>query len=814
MNSFIKFTYSLLFVLMAVHLSAQPLRVVKYETKLEVADNAAKSGDYFGAIEWYTKAYEESKDLNLQIAIADLYVIARDFTRAEKIYDRILKKDKEKEFEDVRVDYAKVMKSQGKYAEALREFNTVIADPEADDSLKTVAKFELSGIELMDKLAPNLEAIVSSVTGKVNSSSAESAPVQSQDGSLYFSSFNRKKEIILDGKEGDYEAKLYTATKNDKGEYDKVTPLPENINRPGFNSGGVSFSRDGRRMYFTRATLSNNKVEKSILFVSNKGAEGWGAPAEVAELKGDYNIKHPIMGELFGGEVLFFASNMLGGQGGYDIYYAPVSGGVHGKPINLGPTVNTKKDEITPYYNNGSLYFSSTGHPGIGGFDIFYATWDGSSWKDLTNIGFNYNSAYDDTFLRFNDSGSSGYMVSNRPNKSKLKIKGSDTCCDDIFSVYIRELVVDLLVNVEDPAGPLNGAGIELYDLTIGGYPDTKTNVNTNTFNFPLEIDREYKFVVAKEGYFPDTVSFNTNGILDDYTVKKTVKLKKDPNYNPNDPNKNNDPNGGGGEIVVIKKNEAIRLNNIYYEYDKYDILPDAEQDLSILQELMEEYPDMVIELSSHTDARGNDSYNQSLSLKRAQSAKSWLVERGVDASRIKGVGYGEKQILNRCKNDVRCSEEEHRLNRRTEFKLIGGPASIEINSKMFENKGGDRSSEAKKTTTSGKQSFSSQKKVPVIAFDKSYLELGEIKRGEKKEVVFGFTNIGRADLIIDVATTCKCTDITWPKEPVKPGERGFIKGIYDTTNEMPGKAKKIIDIYGNTDPIVVEAKFEAIIID
>jgi peptidoglycan-associated lipoprotein len=814
MNSNIKITLSFLLFLFTTNLIAQPLRVVKYETKLEVADESAKAGDYYGAIEWYTKAYEESKDLNLQIAIADLYVIARDFPKAEKIYDRILKRDKEKEFEEVRLDYARVMKGQGKYKEALKEFNTVIADPEADDSLKNVAKFELSGIELMEKMAPNLEAVVSPIAGKINSASAESAPVQSQDGSLYFSSYNRKKEVILDGKEGSFEAKLYTAQKNDKGEYDKVEALPENINRPGFNSGGVSFSKDGRRMYFTRATLSNNKVEKSVLFVSTKGAEGWGAAREVVELKGDFNVKHPIMGDLFGGEVLFFTSNMVGGKGGYDLYYCPMSGGEVGKPINLGSVVNTAKDEITPYYNNGTLYFSSTGHAGIGGFDIFYATWTGSAWQEVTNIGFNYNSAFDDMFLRFNDSGSSGFLVSNRPSKTKAKIKGSDMCCDDIFSVYIRELVVDLLVTVEDDKGPLKGAGTELYDLTIGGYPDTKTNVNTNTFNHPLEIDRDYKVIVAKEGYFPDTFSFNTNGILDDYTVKKTVKLRKDPNY---DPNKNNNPNDGG-DVVIIKKNEAIRLNNIYYDYDKYNILPDAEQDLSILQGLMEDYPDMVIELSSHTDARGNDAYNQSLSLNRAKSAREWLVEQGINASRIKAVGYGEKQILNRCKNDVRCSEEEHRLNRRTEFKLIGGPSSIEINSKSFENRGGNRSTELQKTPTSGKQSFGTkidlQKKAPIITFVKPKLDLGKIVRGEKKEVIFEFTNTGLSDLIIEIATTCKCTDITWPTEPVKPGQKGSIKGIYDTKNEVPGRSKKTIDIYSNTDPIVVEAKFEATIVE
>ena len=400
-------------------LAAQPMTMVDYNTKLQVADQAASEGDYYGAIEWYTKAFEESKDLNLQLAIADLYVLARDFNKAEKIYDRILKRDKKREYEDIRIDFAKVLKSQGKYREALSEYNTILGDAEATDSLKAIARFELKGIEMMDNLAPNLEAIVNYLPGKVNSGSAETSPAIGPDGSLYFSSFNRKKEIILDGSEKDYHAKLFTAEKNDKGEYDKITALPENINRTEFNTAGAAFSRDGKRMYFTRALLQNNNIESSTLFVSTRGDAGWSAPREITELKGDFIVKHPYVGELFGNEVLFFSSNMLGGLGGYDLFYSQIKGDSYGIPTNLGNVINTAATEVRPYYTNGTLYFSSNGHPNIGGFDIFYANWNGFNWEGLTNIGFNYNSAYDDLFFRFNESGSSGFLVSNRPNKDK-----------------------------------------------------------------------------------------------------------------------------------------------------------------------------------------------------------------------------------------------------------------------------------------------------------------------------------------------------------------------------------------------------------
>ena len=134
-------------------------------------------------------------------------------------------------------------------------------------------------------------------------------------------------------------------------------------------------------------------------------------------------------------------------------------------------------------------------------------------------------------------------------------------------------------------------------------------------------------------------------------------------------------------EIITetITRNEPIRMNNIYYDFDDTKILSDAEKDLSELYGLMIKYPDMVIELSSHTDAQGRSTYNEDLSQRRAQSATNWLIDQGISKKRIKPVGYGESVILNRCKNGVKCSDDEHRENRRTEFRIIAGPQTIEI---------------------------------------------------------------------------------------------------------------------------------------
>ena len=786
-----------LIILGVVGMEAQPVSSVSYETMIKVADESAEKKDYANAIDWFEKAYKESKDKDLKIVIGDLQMLLRDYKKAARAYDRALKRDKDGTYEYIRVDYAKALKYQGLYREALAELRTVASTTD-DDSTKQIALFEIDGIEKMDTYAQNLEAVIDFAGKKINSGSGENSPMRFNDGSLYFSSFNRKTAIEIDDEEG-YEAKIYSAAKDDEGEYEKPKALNKRINREGYNSAGVSFSGDGRIMYFTRAKLNVNEIEESVIYKAPRTDSGWGAAEDVENINGDYIAMHPIEGELFGNKVLFFTANMEGGFGGYDLYYSTMTGENYSTPVNLGESINTKGDEVTPFYQNGTLYFSTDGRPGLGGFDIWYATWNGSSFEDITNMGFNYNSAQDDQYLRFTPGGSSGFMTSNRPHKDKRKLKGSDTCCDDIYTIQLREIVIDLLVNVNDENGPLKEATVELIDLSIADETDgmqSKTNVIGNDFNFLLDADHKYRVVVSKEGYYPDTtVSFNTVGLLDSYTVKKNVTLKPLP---PTEPTEEDG-------IVIIEANKPIRLNNIYYDFDKWNILPDAEDDLAYLKSLMDDYPDMVIELSSHTDARGESPYNQRLSQKRAQSAKNWLVADGVNTQRIKAVGYGEAVITNQCVDGVRCSDSEHRINRRTEFKIIAGPKTIKIKTEVIRKKSS--------SSTGGAQSYIHQH-YPIFSFVRDSIHLGTLVKGETKEVEYHFTNTGDEDLIIEVVTACKCTDLKWPKEPIKPGAKGVISVVYDSNTQHLGENVKVIDIIANTERLVTEVRFSTLLVE
>ena len=673
---------TLTIVLIAALCSAQPIRTNSFKQKVEAAELAESQYNYAGALDWFEQAYDDLRDQRsrddnspkdkFSLKIADLSYQIRDYKKAVKTYKRILDKDDEGQYNSYILNYAKSLKASAKYDDALKEFTRFISLGADAEKIKE-AEFEIEGIMLLQGLEPNLETSFTSLGKNVNSGSGEFSPRENaEDGNLYYGSFNRSDAIEVANEEDDYHAKIYVAEKDDEGKFEKADPLPETINRKGYHSANVAFSRDGKTMYFTRVQTTGTEITSSEIMVSYKKDTGWSAADPIGGgLNGDWHSKHPAIGQLYGKDVIFFSSDMDGGEGGMDIYYANIRGdGSFSSPVNLGKDINTAKEDLAPFYHDGTLYYSTDGLPSLGGFDIYYTVWDGSKWSSSENLGFGFNTSYDDLYFSMNADGKSGYVVSNRPSEGKKRLK-SKTCCDDIFHFNIKEVVIDLLAIVVDGEdAPINGATVKLQNTTdpVSNPTDMKYNALGNEFAFPLDSDFEYKAVITVDGYYPDSISFNTAGILDNYTVQKKVTLRPIPVEPEFDT-----------VIETVTMNEAIRMSNIYYDFDDDKILPDAEKDLNELYGLMIKYPDMVIELSSHTDAQGVSKYNELLSQRRAQSATNWLLNKGISEERIKPVGYGESVILNRCTNGVRCSDDEHRQNRRTEFKIIAGPQTIEI---------------------------------------------------------------------------------------------------------------------------------------
>jgi len=667
-----------LLALVANNLSAQPLNRSTPDAMLKSAKEAEASGNPYAALEYYEDIYDATKDKEANIRIAVLNFELRDYQRAEKILSRVVQRDRGNLYPELKYLYAMTLKHNGKYADAEDMFGQVIAD-NLDSALMVKSRLEIAGCKLGRKAKEPELLKVNNLGKKTNSPQTEASPSYS-GGELYFTSLAAKGVVTLDGKEGDWYSKVYTATPSAQpgGEYGEPKVLGTQVNREEWHQGNVYVAPDGKTMYFTRVETENNYVKTSKIYISHKGADGWGAATEVTGVNGDYIAKHPCEGELFGEKVLFFVANIPGGKGGFDIYYATrKTDGVYGLPVNIGEVINTPGEEASPFYQDGKLYFSSNGHPSLGGLDVFESQWNGSVWSTPAPLPAGINTSLDDQYYTRSADGYSGYLVSNRPGPNNLKSK---TCCDDIYAWEIERIKVELVATTfrlrkkdEKTNPPLEGCTVQVIDVSDKNplSVDTKTNGAANDFMFTLLPDKSYIVIAEREGFQPDTVTFNTTG------VKKTTKVEKKLTLRTKRPPK--------PATRIVKRDEPIRLNSIYYDFDKADILPDAEKDLQFLVNLMNKYPDMKIELSSHTDAQGRDDYNERLSQRRADSAKVWMVGKGIVADRIVAVGYGEKVILNRCKNGVECPDEEHRFNRRTEFKIIAGPTSITIEEEVVE---------------------------------------------------------------------------------------------------------------------------------
>lgn len=859
----------------------QPINRPTYAVMIKTAQEQMEKKDYYRALEYYEQAYEESKDIELAILIADLNYMLRDYRDAEKWYSRALKPTKKNKnvdkWQDKRFEYARTLKMNEKYDEAIEEFDKYIQSA-TDPVRKDLAELEKVGCEFARVAKKPNEALTITNAGKeVNGKNSEySAFLTNDNKEMYFSSIVGDDIVVIEDEKSDFTAKIYKSTRDDKG-WAAPTVLDENINRPEFFNANVTLSPDGRRMFFNREKLSGNVLTESKIYMSENSGGSWKPANELAGVNGNFIAKSPAVGELFGNEVLFFASNMEGGQGGLDLYYSTYKGnGQYGDPINLGPKINTIGDEDTPFYRDGVLYFSSTGHPGIGGYDIFMTTWNGTLWSKPQNMGKGYNSSVDDLYFMLDQEGYHGFLVSNRPAEGSRSVKNK-TCCNDIYNVSLKKIEASLIAMSYDleTKEPLNGVTVELVELKDGKPKvlDSKTNSGGNNFDFPLELDRAYLIIASAENYQNDTATFNTVGLFDSKTYNEKLELKP------------------GRITKKIVRNEPFVLENILYDFDDDKILPPAEGDLQVIYDLMTKYPDMVIELSSHTDARGADEYNRQLSQRRAESARRWLTNKGITRARIEAKGYGETQpktvdarnaqkfpflkqgetlteaFINALLPDSAKFEAAHQLNRRTEFKIIAGPTSITIEEEQLiqignrkvdgsEPKTQPQKEEPKPKPNNQRRPAPSNKNrnkgnetpggdsirpvpvikiekpgispdsihplsslygkkdlkgLPIMQFEQRIYDMGKMKKGEIKEYTFHYTNAGDTPLEIDIISVCECTAYDFSPSVVKPGEKGWIKVVFDSSKKDES-GDSDVDIYlKNMDPVLDAPIFERV---
>ena len=439
------------------------------------------------------------------------------------------------------------------------------------------------------------------------------------------------------------------------------------------NDGTPAFTKDGSTVVFARGNTGKSKDPSPDvdLYMSKKTGNAWSEPERLS-------ISDSIAWDgspSFSADerTLYFSSNRRGGKGGVDLYRVPIdNSGRFGRPINLGSTINTPGDELFPYVSaNGKLYFSSDGHPSIGGLDLFVASRNESEIV-VEHLGVPINSIGDDFAISFSDS-TQGYISSNRPGG-----KGDDdiyffksTGSEDRWWTTAPPPVIDTLnkkivnyfvqVKVVDPSGN----PIDSVKINVRKNGQTLSNEKTNKKGFIELIDMaendELVFKCDKEDFITVRSSFSMEG----KTIPESL-LKKEMTDTTFQVIITMDRPEIGKEISKL-----YEINSIYYDLDKADIRTDAAEELDKIVQFLTDNTQMNLELGAHTDARASTGYNLKLSQRRAESAVNYIIRRGIAKDRIKPKGYGEGQLINECSDGVECPEEMHQQNRRTEFKII-----------------------------------------------------------------------------------------------------------------------------------------------
>ncbi|WP_316808874.1 OmpA family protein [Pedobacter agri] len=637
--------------LLAIELDTKAQYVIKD------ADKQYELFNYAKAVDLYEQAYKKKESLHAAERLATAYANMNDYKQAESWYAIASKMAGSKP--ENTLGYAKALQSNSKYSEAKVQYLNYI------DQKKDVTERQkdvwLSSCDSAVKWMKNPKQIELINQQALNSSQSDWGATTYQGGVVFTSD---RTNTGLESKESSPFLKFDGAKTPDKKIYgwtgngylklyikpsptDSLALFPIKTGTK-YHVGSASFTADGNTMYFTMTPIPNDleKVKNKPstvnveIYSSTKGADGkWGEP--VAFPYNDvnkYSVGDPFIST--SGTSLYFASNMPGGKGGTDVYVSlKTDAGEWGKPINL-EEINTTGNERSPVFDaNNNLFFASDGYVGMGGLDVFRALREGAGIGKIENMGYPFNSPQDDFGFSLNEKGGIAYLSSNRNNGL-----GND----DIYSIDQKMIIAFRLEGTVfdiKTKQPIPNALVTLAKVN-GGTVKTEADEDGN-YKFNLAAETEYNVIAEKTNYRSDSENLATIGL------KTSEVLKQDLHLEP------------------VEINKAIRLENIYYDFDKWNIRPDAAVELDKLVKIMTDNPTIWIELGSHTDSRGKDAYNLTLSQKRAESAVQYIISRGINKNRIAAKGYGETQLLNKCANNVQCSDTEHQLNRRTEFKIV-----------------------------------------------------------------------------------------------------------------------------------------------
>jgi outer membrane protein OmpA-like peptidoglycan-associated protein len=670
---------------------------------------------YSEAIVLYQKLADEKPSQEVIKNLADSYFYTNDLVKAQRYYRLLVSNYSNNLDREYYFRYAQTLKATNSYDDAnanLKEYYIKSANAE-----------DLANFENELKTLENVTAIGKRFEIKnlaINTPNSEFGAVKYK-GNLVFAGVKLKPGLFDKKYKWDNETYLNLVTipfKNINSADSIVHYFAKEL-KTGMHESNAVFTKDGKTMYFTRNNSKNGKKKKDDKKISNlqifkaELVDGkWTKIASLPFNSPNYSVEHPALSA--DEKVLYFASDMPGSLGSFDIYSVNINKGAFDTPKNLGTEINTDKREQFPFASaDNKLYFSSDGHLGYGSLDVFVSEINGNEYSKPVNVGLPLNSNLDDFAFNIDSNTKEGFFASNREGG-----KGSDDIYQfkeikDLIVEDCKQLIAGTITDI-DTQLVLENATVLLQD-SENKTLNTITTSADGKFSFTVACEASYKISASKENYTNaskilaldktrDKVNDGSLALKSLEVIKQEEKQiaenKRKQEIIIEEENKKKEALAAielkekekkvkEAAIVAaeVKKQEKvkeilakekdvvkdkdrliIKTDPIYFDYNMWYIRKESKVVLGRVVELMKKYPDMKIEIGSHTDSRGNDKFNEDLSQKRANSTREFIIQSGIDAKRVAAKGYGEYVPIIKCKTDESCSEEEHELNRRSEF--------------------------------------------------------------------------------------------------------------------------------------------------
>lgn len=570
------------------------------------------NAQYDDAVKWYSRLFEMNSDQepSIMLRYSQALRATGDDVNAKQLYDAYIVRTGAASNTKMAIDYlALVAKNSGRY-----EIQPV-------EALYNEREITFGHTKVGDNL------VYASTTNKQSFGNSKSAWDGLNFLSLYEIELDDKNVAI--GKQSKIKGKLSSE----------------------FHESSAVYSKDGNTMYLTRNNLTAQKKANSQnlkIYRAIKQNGQWQEPEELSFNSDLYSSAHPALSP--DETKLYFASDRPGGFGESDLYVATIAAdGTISSPVNLGPEINTSGKETFPFVSkNNELYFSSDGHFGLGGMDVFYVKIEGEKYGNLHNVGAPINTYADDFAFGIDQETKRGFISSNR-----TQTEGSFVY-DNIYTFIETEPIMDVYkanitgyVTDKQDSKPLTGAEIIITDIDGETVAELVTDENGY---YEVETNKfmTYSITAKKEGYDTDRKLSKAN--LDTQQIDFQLQSNK---------------------VAITTGMDLAKVLNIpmiYFDFDKSNIRLDAQVELQKVIAVLNEYPQLKLNIRSHTDSRGNDAYNKALSQRRAASTFNYLISNGIESNRLKSEGLGETELVNNCSNGVSCSEAEHQKNRRSEF--------------------------------------------------------------------------------------------------------------------------------------------------